>query len=101
MWQSALQTYVLQDENFAEKINAPMVTLHFPDIQRQKSLKISARSSQRPDLNRQPSHYECDALPIEATLATNGCRLSSSWHERQDGQVAKKVRPGPPSEPRP
>ena len=28
-----------------------------------------AKESQRRDLNSQPSHYECDALPIEATLA--------------------------------
>ena len=29
----------------------------------------SGTKSQRWDLNPQPPHYECDALPIEATLA--------------------------------
>ncbi len=34
------------------------------------NLITSVRKSQRWDLNPQPSHYECDALPIEATLAS-------------------------------
>jgi hypothetical protein len=31
--------------------------------------QLNDLKSQRWDLNPQPSHYECDALPIEATLA--------------------------------
>ena len=34
--------------------------------------------SQRWDLNPQPSHYECDALPIEATLASS-TRQKLDW----------------------
>lgn len=46
-----------------------VVRSRHPKTQRNKPI-TSVRKSQRWDLNPQPSHYECDALPIEATLAS-------------------------------
>jgi hypothetical protein len=44
----------------------------------------TGNESQRWESNPQPPHYECGALPIEATLARQGRRGSRGFRDAQN-----------------
>lgn len=65
----------------------------YKESPRELSLFLSQQTqfeSQRWDSNPQPSHYECDALPIEATLATiQGKRGHATTNPVEQNKVAR------------